>query len=86
MLVKKQHLNTSGLTLVLEDDIELNISRLPELVRRVPPADDWDVIRFYCKRYSNASRASSASDSALELGVGLNYDTGTWPGRMGQLA
>lgn len=48
------HLNTSGLTLVLEDDIELNISRLPELVRRVP--DDWDVIRFYCKRYSNASR------------------------------
>ena len=41
--------NTTGYTLVLEDDFEIkNYTRLLDGVRKVP--NDWDVIRFDCKR------------------------------------
>ena len=40
------HLNTSGSTLVLEDDYWVNLTLIPLLVAKVPA--DWDIIRFDC--------------------------------------
>lgn len=40
------HLNTSGSTLVLEDDHWVNFSLIPLSVAKVPA--DWDIIRFDC--------------------------------------
>jgi len=40
------HLNTSGSTLVLEDDHWVNLTLIPLLVAKVPA--DWDIIRFDC--------------------------------------
>jgi hypothetical protein len=39
--------NTSGLTLVLEDDYKIKIRLLSDAIKLVP--QDWDVIRFNCK-------------------------------------
>ena len=41
-----KHKNTSGLTLVLEDDVYVQTDRLMYWVRQVP--NDWDIIRFDC--------------------------------------
>ncbi len=40
------HLNLSGISLILEDDVMVNTSRIPQVIRDVP--NDWDVIRFDC--------------------------------------
>ena len=40
------HLDTSGISLILEDDVKVNISLIPNAIRDVP--NDWDIIRFDC--------------------------------------
>ena len=42
------HSNTTGHTLVLEDDHEVKVTALQALISEVP--SDWDIIRFDCKK------------------------------------
>jgi hypothetical protein len=50
-------LNTSGNTLVLEDDFSMNVSEAMEAMKNVPP--DWQIVRFNCKRRSGMDIPSS---------------------------